>query len=260
MQLTSAYLLPYDVHYDEDQLMSRGNDVRLKIALDTAATADVVDALDSLVLSFFLLATSGALAGRDIAPWASTIQDKNGPFVQGHVVEWVFRSCTIDTNSIIVLAQMLLSVQDLSKVNSVTFSDLHVSSAVSKVAFARSVVDIYPAMFYDPGFVIERSSEVGREVLVRAIFTIFVTPQISEAVNAELFSWAAGLLSGAYGIAPITPDQCTASLNDKVIYFKSELNWSLSRFAAHPAAFNGLINLFASISRRIAPLSHLVIE
>ncbi|MCI0560594.1 MAG: hypothetical protein MN733_19070 [Nitrososphaera sp.] len=260
MQLTSPYSLPYDVFYDEGQLMSEGNDVRLKIALSTAATPDAIDALDSLVLPFFLLATSGALAGPDIPPWKSTIRDKDGPFTHDHIVEWVLRTCTVDAKSITVLAQTLLSVQDLSNVNTVTFSGLQTSSSIGKVAFGRSVIDAYPPAFHDPGFALARNSEVGREVFIRAIFTAPHTPEICEAVNTELFSWAAGVLSGAYGVAPIQPDQCTASVDDKVIYFKSELNWSLSRFTAHPAAFDGLINVFASVSRRIALVSELVIE
>jgi hypothetical protein len=118
----------------------------------------------------------------------------------------------------------------------------------------------FPAAFANPGFAIAREAELDREVLVRANFAEQAKAEVLTAVDGELFSWAAGLLSGAYGVAPIQPDECTATVDEETVIIKSELTWSFTRFNAHPAALDGLVNVFAAISRRIARVNQLVIE
>ena len=260
MQLSTPYALPYEVFYDDGPLMSTGQDVRVEVALHAPATADVVDAMDSLMLPFVLLATSGAMAGDKINPWASTIRDKQGPYAGDGRVEWVLQSCTVDDRSIAVLAQMLFSVHDSCPMARMTISGARLAAGVQRLANRWRMSNPYPGVYSEVGFPVVREGEPGDEVVVRAVFDAPVSREVQVNIEAELFSWAAGLLSGAYGIAPIQPDECTASVEEKTILTKSELTWGLSRFRAHPAALDGLVNVFVAISNRFARVDQLVIE
>jgi hypothetical protein len=260
VQLSSPYRFPYEVLYDDGALMSSGQDVRLRVTLRGPATVDAVDALDALAGPFVLLASSGALSGERIDPATSTIDDKEGPFADDRVVEWVLRSCRVDERSVTVLAQMFLSVQEICPVARVTLSGIRASGWSQLAVVNIPSANPYPAAFADPGFAVERQSELYPEFVVRADFAEEIPPDVVTDVDAEVFSWAAGLLSGAYGVAPIKPDECTATMNEESVQIKSELSWSLARFRADPAALDGLVNVFASISRRVARVTQLVIE
>jgi hypothetical protein len=259
MQLRSRYALPYAVIYDDGPLMSVGQDIRIRAALNAVPTAETVDAMDSLVLPFFLLGTSGALAGTKIAPWTSTMADKEGPFVNEGIVEWILRSCTVDERSITVLSQMLLSAYDSAPIARITFSGARPFPDVLRLEDNSLTPDPCPARYGEPGFPVIGEAELTAEVVVRVIFEVPPSPEIQKAADAELFSWAAGVVSGAYGVAPVRPDRCTASI-DETEYAGSELTWHMSRVRAHPAALDGLVNVFASISRRTARVSQIIIE
>lgn len=259
MQLRTRYSLPYEVIYDEGPLMSVGQDIRIRATLNAVATEQSVDAMDSLVLPFFLLGTSGALSGSRIAPWASTFADKEGPFASERLVEWTLRSCTVDERSITVLSQMLLSVYDSAPIARITFSSSRPSPGALRLEDNSLAPDPYPAQYPEPGFPITGEPELMPEVVVRVMFEVPPSPEVQKAADAELFSWAPGLVSGAYGVAPVPPDECTASI-DKTEYAGCELTWHMSRVRAHPAALAGLVNVFASISRRIARVSEMIIE
>jgi hypothetical protein len=230
------------------------------VVLRTSATADAVDTLDALVGPFVLLASSGAMSGERIDPSTSTIEEKEGPLTDDRVVEWTLQSCKVDERSITVLAQMFLSVQDVCPVARVTLSGTRTSDRMQLAVVHFPESNPFPAAFANPGFAVARDAEVEREVLVRANFAEQAHPEILTAVDGELFSWAAGLLSGAYGVAPIKPDECTATVAEETEYIAPELTWAFTRFSAHPAALDGLVNVFASISRRIARVNQLIIE
>jgi hypothetical protein len=259
MPLRSPYSLPYAVVYEDGPLMSAGQDVRLRIALNATATAEGVDAMDSLVLPFFLLGTSGALAGARIAPWTSTIADKEGPFASEHTVDWVLRSCTVDERSITMLSQMLLSIYNAAPIARITFSRTHASPGVLRLEDNYRTSDPYPAQYAEPGFPITGETELTAEVVVRVVFEVPPSPEIQKAANGALFSWVPGFVSGAYGVAPVRPDECTATVDDTE-YAGSELTWHMSRVRAHPAALAGLVNVVAAISHQTARVSHMIVE
>lgn len=260
MRLASPYSLPYAVTYSDGQLMSIGRDVRVEVTLGAAATSAAIDELDALVLPFQLLASAGALAGNGIKPWNSTILDKDGPFVGGDVVGWTLRSCAVDERGIVMLAQMLLSAHSAHSIAKVAFTSTVGYLHVARVTLGVPAADPFPALARDLGFPLRREGEVGREVLVQARFDAALTDKTRAAVDAELYSWASGLLSGAYGIAPLVPDVCTATVEPVVTYGRQQLTWGFARFSAHPAALDGLTNVFASISERVARVAELTIE
>jgi len=246
--------------YEDAPLMSAGQDVRIRVTLGGIGTAAAVDALDALVTPFVMLASSGALSGDRIDPATSAINDKEGPFGDAKVVEWLLRSCRVDERSITVLAQMFLSVQDICPITRLTISGAHTPGATQLAVSNSPSANPYPETVADPGFPVEREPELYPEFVVRADFAEQISAEVVTDVDAEVFSWAAGLLSGAYGVAPIRPDECTATIDEESVQIKSELTWSLTRFRAHPAALGGLINVFAAVSRRVARVTRLAIE
>src|SRR6185312_13500299 len=149
-------------------LMSAGQDVRIRVTLRSAATAEAVDALDALIGPFVLLASSGALAGERIDPSTSTIDDKEGPFVHEGSVDWLLRSCRVDERSITVLGQMFLSVQDICPVARVLVSGTRTRGTDQLAVVNITSINPYPLPFATPDFSVERDSEITPDFVVRA--------------------------------------------------------------------------------------------
>lgn len=260
MSLTTAYVLPYDVMWSDGPLMSLDDDVRVRVALRSEADDQAAGALDALMTPFVLLASSGAMAGEAIPPGQSGIADKEGPFASGQVVDWVLRKCLVDERSIAMLAQMMLTAHGEFPIARIALDGTKRISATQTLLSASTDSRTYPEVYRNPGFVVSCDPELGRDIEVRVAFAQANAPSFSRAIDAELFSWAAGLLSGGYGIAPFVPDRCVASIGTTAVYLPSEMSFSMNRFEAHPAALNGLINVFTRISENIIPVAELSID
>jgi hypothetical protein len=260
MTLFTGYSLPFSVLFEEGSLMSVGQDVRVRTSLSKEANPESVDTLDSMILPFFLLATSGALSGENIAPWDSTIKDKSNPIVGKSSVEWLLKSCKLDERSLVILSQMLLSIHNECAIHEVMFSRSDNPQDFQQLTVDQSASNPYPGIWRNLDFACNVSRELGKDVTIHASFSETLLVEMQEEIDAELFSWVPGLVSGAYGVAPILPIECTGIPDDEITFTGNELEWYINRVIAHHSAFSGLVNVFASISHQIAQINELLIE
>jgi hypothetical protein len=240
--------------------MSGGYDVHITVTLSNSLTKEVVKTLDAMFLPFFLLATSGAMSGNTISPWLSSIENKVNPSINEKSIEWVLTSCNLDESSLVILSQMLLSIQKECSIKEIKFSRQDGSKTTRQLISNSKELDPYPGLWPEPTFKLDISSDISSSILVQTTFSNPPDKDSQENIEAELFSWAAGIVSGAYAVAPLAPDACLADPEDDVSFFDRFMEWNIDRFSAHPSAINGLINVFVSISENIAALDELHIE
>lgn len=259
MKLFTAYELPYKVLFEAGALMSSKQDVRIRITLENKATQELVDLLDSMILPFYLLATSGALSGESISPWISTIYDKSSPVVKENIVEWLLKSCNLDERSLVVLTQMLLSVSKECGINEIMLFKKNNSNNINELVFDSRIGDPYPGVYKNLEFFTDIDEAMSPEITIYVTFEKAVLKEAQEKIEAEIFSYVPGLLSGAYGVAPMLPSTCVANIENKIIFNNNEIEWKIARFFAHPSALKGLVNTFASISHKILRIKKLLI-
>ena len=240
--------------------MSAGQDLLVRLVLPDEVTSEATDALDAIVLPFFLLATSGALAGENIAPWTSIIEDKSNPVVNGCSVEWLFSSCNLDQRCLIVFAQMLLVGHEEFTFDEVIFSRSDDPQKMQRLVTDLDLVDPYPGIWGNIEFPFNIDEGISEEISIYVTFSDSPSIEVQEGIEAELSSWSPGFMSSAYGIAPISPDECIGIPDDELIFIDNEMEWHIKRVRAHPSAFKGLVNVFASISHRNLKIDGLLIE
>jgi len=260
MSLYTPYSLPYSVLFEKGSLMSARQDVQIRITLSKDVTPVAVDSLDAMVLPFFLLATSGALAGENISPWTSTIEDKSNPIVKKSAVEWLLKSCNLDERSLVVFSQMLLSIHEECSIREVMFSISGNPQTIQQLTINPRINDPYPGIWRNLEFSSNIDEEISTEVSIHATFSETLLKEAQDKVEAEISSWIPGLVSGAYGVAPVLPSECVGIPDNEMFFIDNELEWHISRVLAHPSAFKGLVNTFASISYQIMKIDKLLIE
>ncbi len=259
MALTTSYSLPFEVLCEPGALMAGNQDVRLQIGLMQDVDAATADAFDAIATPFVLLASSGALSGESIPPWESTIQDDEDITANRREVDWLLRGCNLDEKAIPVLAQMLLMAHSSHKIQKIVFSRTLNAQKFQRLA-SDSRCDPYPGIWGKIPFRINIEAEVPSDFNLRLVFSKSLSDEEFESASVELDGWATGVMTGAYGVAPVPPERCAAFPDEEATSTDNVLEWEISRFRAHPSALNGLVNVSAAISHKVARIVELAIE
>jgi len=259
VNLITPYTLPFRVMY-QPVLESIERDITLRILLADTVSTDAASAIDSTVLPFFLMGTSGALAGESIQPWTSTIKEWSQPLILGSAIEWLLTSVTVDPQAWVMLAQMLLVDHKKHAIKRVEIFDPRSSHKMVEVITGKSGFNPYPNSWTGISFAVDFYEDISKNFTVCAVFSRSLSKNEQALISEELFAWAPGLILGAYGVAPVPPDRCTGIPDEDIVFVDNELEWSVSNFKAHTGAIEGLINVFASLSKKIVPVTEFRIE
>jgi hypothetical protein len=223
-------------------------------------SGEAAEALGATVLPFFLMATSGALAGESIEPWTSTIKAWSEPLIYGSTIEWLLTAATCDPQAWVILAQMLLVDHKRHAIQRVEIVDPQRSHDMIDVVTGMPRVDPYPKRWGGIRFPVEFYRDIPKNFTVYAAFARPLSETDRESICEELFAWAPGLILGAYGVAPVPPDRCTGIPNEDIVFLDNGLEWAISNFKAHTGAIEGLINVLASISHQIIQVIEVRVE
>ena len=259
MQLSSPYALPYGVFYHQE-LESGERDITFRVVLADPVSADASSAIESTVLPFLLMSTSGALAGKTIPPWTSTIKTWSGPAVMRSTIEWSLTGVTCDVRSWVMLAQMLLSDHKTYAIQRIEVVEARRTNPMVRVLTGIEKVDPYPKRWIGIRFSIDLYNDLPTNFTVYAAFVHELTPVERENIGVEFAAWAPGLMLGAYGVAPVPPDLCTGMPDEDPVFFDNQLEWPIRNFKAHTGAIEGLINVFGSISQKIVRVTEFRVE
>jgi|GEM_PF-5295595 len=259
MNLTSPYVLPYDVYYQPSSIAAE-RDICLRIALGHEVSSSRADSIDSTVLPFLLMGTSGGLAGSSIEPWKSTVKDWSGPSIHDSAIEWQLKSIRIDPQGWVMLAQMLLVDHEDHLIERIEIRDLVDPSSLVKVITGQKGFNPYPRAWSGIRFLLGNSRDISKSFTISAYFSRSLSEDEQALITEELQAWAPGLVFGAYGVAPIRPDECVAIPDEEIVVIGNHMEWTFSNFKAHSSAIEGLINVFASVSEKYVPVSELRVD
>lgn len=259
MTLTSPYELPFRVRYPRD-LGAGTRDITIRVLLAETASTNATEALDSTVLPFLLMATSGAFAGESVQPWTSTVDSWEDPVVHGSTIEWSLTGVTCDPQAWVVLAQMLLVDHREHPIVTIEIADSSGPSEMIDVVTGMSRFNPYPQRWAGIRFHIDVEIDGSNNFTVYAGFGRPLSDDDKERIDEELSAWAPGLMLGAYGVAPVPPDKCTALPDEDVVFVDHTFEWAIARFRAHTGAIEGLINVLASISQKVVEVTEVRVE
>lgn len=259
MNLSTPYALPFRVIY-QPAAESGERDITLRIHLVNTVSTDSAGAIDSTVLPFFLLATSGALAGELIQPWTSTIREWSQPLIYDSAIEWSLTSVTIDPQAWVMLAQMLLVDHKEHSIKCVEIVDPRSSQETIEVINSNQGFNPYSHSWRGINFKVDFYDDISKNFTVCVVFSRPLSESEQAFISDELFAWAPGLILGAYGVAPVPPEKCIGFPDENIVFIDNELEWSFSNFKAHTGAIEGLINVFASVSEKVVQIVEFRVE
>jgi hypothetical protein len=257
--LTSPYALPFRVIYPLD-LGSGTRDLTIRVLLAETVSTDAAEAIDSTVLPFLLMATSGAFAGELIQPSTSTVESWEDAVIHGSIIQWSLTAVTCDPQAWVVLAQMLLVDHREHPIVRIEIADTSRPSEMTGVVTGMSRFNPYPNRWAEIRFPIDFYEDLPKNFTVYVGFARLLSEDDKERISEELSAWAPGLMLGAYGVAPVPPDKCTALPDEDVVFVDNTFEWAITRFKAHSAAIEGLINVLASISQKVVQVTEVRVE
>ncbi len=259
MMLSTPYSLPFAVLYQPD-LASATRDVTVRVVIGDPASPHAAKALDATLLPFLFLLSSGALAGESIRPWTSTVENWKGPRVQASTVEWSLKSVSCDLRAWVVLAQMLMVDHPKHAIARVEIADARLPNELVEVRQSVSRTNPYPRRWSGIDFTVEFDDELDRDFTVCVRFVRSLSEDDQKRVSEGLFAWAPGLISGAFGVAPVPPESCTGLPDRDIVFVDNELEWIISHCTAHTAAIECLINVVAALSNQVVKVTEFRIE
>ncbi len=259
MTPSTPYSLPFIVLL-QPELAAATRDLTVRVVMVRPVTDEAVKALNTTVLPFLLLLSSGAMAGESIPPWQSTIEDWSDPMVLPEAIEWSLKSVSCDLQAWVVLAQMLMVDHAEHPIQRIEVTDTRHPARLVEVVQRASQINPYPRSWSGIDFRVELTHEIYKEFTVCVSFVRLLSEDEQERVRAELFAWAPGLINGAYGVAPVSPVRCIGFPDPEIVFADHELEWIIRNFKAHTSAVDGLVNVVGSLSHQVVQVTEFRIE
>jgi len=261
MSSVIAYRLPFSFSVPPAGLLGRGGDFSLAVAFDADPGESAMEVVSGVVTTWFLLGTTGALAGARVPSNAQGIRDLQ-PLVAPSGLQWSVSGVAIDDRSPHVLASLMLVANeqmDEAKILSVRLFPSGKPSASAPVVLAEGAWDVYPPPA-PVEFACHLADEPMEEIAVQIQFSQTLSEAQFEQIRNELLVWAAAVSGGGYGIAPSSPAECGCVVDDEIECVVDEAVLSLSQFRAHPGAIDGLVSVCARIDAMLAPIASVAVD
>lgn len=242
-------------------MLGRGGDFSLAVAFDADPPESAIEVVSGVVTTWFLLATTGAMAGARAPSSAQGIRELQ-PLVAPSGLQWSVSGVVIDDRAPHVLASLMLVANeqmDGAKLQSVRLFPSGSPAASAPVVVEEGAWDVYPPSA-PVKFPCHIADEPMEELAVQVDFCQVLSEAQFELVRNELLVWAAAVSGGGYGIAPSSPSECGCVVDDEIECVVDEAVLSLSQFRAHPGAIDGLVSVCARIDAVLAPIASVAVD
>src|SRR5215471_7546304 len=249
----TAYALPFRFLYTPWPHLSLGKPAVLDVVLKREPAEPATSNLDSLVTTFYMLASTGALSGDAVHPAESNVGHPSRPERDRSTLQWRFPSTNIAQAAIPILAQLLMLATSEVEIERAVLT-CQGSSAPIRLAENPALRDWYPAIWENLSFDLSLSGEIGKSAMLGITASRLLSEEDQQRIEVELLTWVTATQIGAYGVAPIAPDRCGIFSDRHVTFLGSDLELSFFNIRCHPAAFRGLVNVCTKIAESIVPL------
>ena len=261
MPIATAYRLLYQMRGPAGPLFDGGDvELHLRLHADAAASEAAIAELGGIVTAFEHLAWTGALSGGHLAPWLSGIGVVEQLAAAGDHLVWRFEECRFDDRAAVILAQMFLLSQARAPLSEIAFVKPGTGAPLHVLAEDPNIADPYPGAFRLGPNLPAIDDAASSDITLLARFDRVLSVGDAEAIDTALMTWAAVAAMGAYGNAPVPPEQCGLSPPRRAEVHGGEVEFSLARVRAHPGALDGLSNAALAFHQSIAPIVELRIE
>jgi hypothetical protein len=254
--IQSGYSLPFEVRY-APRLFAGPDPVQIVFRLrgDSTPTAPL---LAEVTEAFVQLCRTGALSGETRGD-PSSVSMVLPPFIAGHHVSFSLTGATMDDRALLPFTHMLLArapelgLEALEVFPSGATPHLRLMTESDISTYPpRSPVLLFPCEDEEP----ESGAYTFTAEMVSAL-----RPRNREDLSAALAAWTVAVMGGAYGLAPIPPQESYVEPSDTgIVAFDETLEWTVFKVRADPACIDGLVNIFATFHTRNQPLTQLVIS
>lgn len=119
--LATAYDLPFEVRYSNGDILSSGGAVHGMARVKNGSSVDSTSLAGALDL-FARLASTGALADKDLSPAHSGLIFRPQSHTTGNLTTFEFLGCRTDQRALIVLAHLCFGRQDVLRLESLELS------------------------------------------------------------------------------------------------------------------------------------------
>ncbi|NVJ24781.1 MULTISPECIES: hypothetical protein [Myxococcus] len=255
--LATPYALPFVFEVSPRNPWGAPQPVDLVLEAVQPLSAKDAERLQDNVFPFWLLASGGALSLG--APGALGPEPAQPTFSKTpQSARFIFDKWALNERASHCLLCLLLAAHSsvpLKRVRLATAGD-----APQPVRVDPKLTDPYPRASPKQPFSwnIEDSESDVRELHIT--FAHPLSTEQQDIVSTELKSFGAALASGAYGVAPVAPEDCGCLPSEDVEISGNEVHWSLEDCRFHPDALEGLIGVCAALHQRVAPILDVTID
>jgi len=247
--MTTAYTLPFEVKYAPGPMFSSGGtieviaDIKYRLGFDQKAAGQILDV-------FTRLARIGALAGKDIEPWWAELQSELPRFSGGQEIYFTFLNCSVDERALVVLTHLFLARQKEVPLLSLELAP-PTARAMQILQSDPSELSTYPEIYKRLPFTFENEEPESGGYTFTAELKQPLKAQYAETLQNALIFWTEAVLAGAYGLAPIPPEECYIEpYEEYVTSFGTTVEWTVFKVRADPACIDGVVNIFAAFHGR----------
>ncbi len=257
--LATAYDLPFEVRYSNEDIFSTGGVVHGTAKVRNGASVDSTPLPSTLDL-FARLASTGALAGKDLSPAHSGLTFGPHSHAGGSLITFEFVGCRTDQRALIVLAHLCFGLQDVVRLESLEFS-APATRASRRLPLIPQGLSTYPEIYRPLPFAFEDEDPEGGAYTFSAELKEPLSEASAKALTESLNTWVEALLTGAYGLAPIPPQECYVEPQEEgLTAFGQTVEWTAFKVRADPSCVNGLVNMFAAFHHRCQEIRELTIS
>lgn len=258
-RITTAYILPFEVKYAKGRILSSGTPVELVAKPKSRKESDQI-IISRIVEVFTSLAATGALAGKELNPGRSELRLKSPLNDFGHEIRVTFLDSIVDERALIVLTNLFLATQETLLLESFQLLPPG-GQAMEPLQSDPSALSTYPDIYGQLPFTIEDEDPEGGSYTFTVELRQPLEGRHEEILENSLFAWTEAVLAGAYGLAPIPPQESYVELyEDHVTSFETTVEWAVFKVRADPACINGVVNIFAAFHDRCQEILHLRIS
>jgi hypothetical protein len=246
--LATRYALPYAVQLIGAPFGDTSDVVLRVFPQPEVALADLAAEVDPLVTAFFMLASTGALAGSDLDPASSEIRDHSGPVAGHDHLQWVLQEPKVSRQALVNLVDFLQLAHEQTPIARVQLAVFTAGATTQRLLAHDPRIDpCYPGLSSRLGYPLHIDPDAGDSPTLELHFEREPTPAESERVEGLLLTWAAATAMGLYPVAPLSPSACGIEPDHEVEIAVDEVAWGIHHFRAHTEALYGLGNVLSRI-------------
>lgn len=256
--LRTGYILPFSLRYSRVGLLSAGLAIRADGRLGRTAEHGS-EALGQVLQGFEMLAGSGALCGAALSPWRSGLRVATPAFRSEREFSVVFQDCYVDDRALVVLAHLLLARHDSLRLE---FVDLCVQDERPSLTLMTDPDEdsTLPQIVRGLPFLLESENPESGSYTFTAELERPLEEENAAVLESSLAAWVRAVSAGAYGLAPIPPEESYAEPSEEITFFDTTVEWTVFKVRADPACLDGVVNVFAAFHERCQAVRSLSIS